>query len=409
MINYIAYEYGLVNALLMSRVPRDVIKHIKPEYFNNQECKKIIKSVHKIILSGGSPDIASILAHDTTLSIDTLSDIADYDTSEAGYNDCLKAIKERSDKEALSVRLKESILRLKNDEPIQDIINDISGFKTGVGRLEMAHVSDVCMSSMDEYERIINGEVVGYYSGIEGFDKHFCGIESGLCFIAARPHMGKTTFSLFLAYMFAKQGYRVWYHTLEDMKKSLTASLACMLLNRDYRDYKAGYIPVEDLSGAFAEIANSNLFINEKRFSISELSMECNSRRKDFDIMFVDQLSHIDGKGHTIREQFTANVRGLQRIQKQGCFPMFVCAQISRKTEDRENKKPMMSDLKETGAIEEDADLILFPFRPAVYNKDIDSRIMEVHIAKDKLTKETGKFSLIKGKGGFQSIISKQE
>lgn len=402
------HEYALLGGILTGKAPKEIVDSIKPEYFENPEAKRIFKAIQAVHAKEQRiDDVANVISQDSKLDMLTLSSIADYAMLKSEPFENLAAIREQYDRKVLYSKLVAGATALKSGENIAKVMETITDTKTGLNRLELTPVQEICFQALDEYEMIKAKKRIGYFTGIDAMDEHFKGCESGLYVIAARPHMGKTTFMLFLAYSFAKMGYRVWIHSLEDQKKNLIISLACMILNRDYQDYKAGYIDQKELSGVLGEISQLPLFINEKRFGISELGAEINARRDEIDMVFVDQLSHIDGTGNTIREVFTRNIRGLFKIQKTHKLPLFVSAQINRKTEDRENKQPTMSDLKESGAIEEDADVILFPFRPSVYNEGIDSRVMEVIVVKDKLTKKTGKFTLMKTKGGFSSVVRK--
>jgi len=389
--NLETHEIGLIAAIISGNTTADIIDLIKPEYLYTSDAKRVFRAIQqakndKLNVS----DIANVASYLDAPDIDYLSSVVDYVTPNVTAYDHLNKIKERYDRQNVLVKLKKAYADIQNGEQIPNTLDQLSSTQYGLRRLEMVSASKVCNSSYAKYEKILKGELVGYRSDVEGLDNHFAGFQPGLYNIAGRPSMGKTTFSTFLAYSFAKAGYKVWYHTLEDTRDILSESLACSLLNRNYRDFRKGYISKEDIAKAFAEISNSGLVFNQLRFGIAELQTEVNIRKDEFDIIFIDQLSHIEGSGQTMREIFTKNVQGLQKIQKAGNFPLFFNAQVNRKAEERENKRPNLSDLKEAGAIEEYSDVVMFPFRPGYYDKNMDQRLLEVIIAKDKLTKQTG-------------------
>ena len=225
--------------------------------------------------------------------------------------------------------------------------------------------------------------VTGVPSGYTDLDKLTAGFHSGdLVIIAGRPAMGKTTFAMNVAQYAAVDAtgktYPAAIFSLEMPKEQLVERLLCSLARVDLSRLRTGHLQENDwpkLTKAAGGLHDAKIFIDDTP-SISVMELRSKARRlkaeHDIGLIVIDYLQLMRGSANPeSRQQEISEIsRSLKALAKELCIPVIALSQLNRGLEQRADKRPMMSDLRESGAIEQDADLIMFVYREEVYEKD---------------------------------------
>ena len=216
----------------------------------------------------------------------------------------------------------------------------------------------------------------GIKTGFSRFDEMTNGLHDGsLTVFGGRPSMGKTALALNVASHVASSGKRVGIFSLEMSREELLARLLCTRARVDSHQYRLGYLKKNErtqLARAYEEMKGWDLFIDEHA-SLDVQYMAERLREQPVDLVIVDylQLMRMQGKQRENRTQEVgAHSRGLKLLAREIRKPVITLSQLSRALELRENKRPTMSDLRESGDIEQDADIVAFVYREEVYKRD---------------------------------------
>ena len=258
-------------------------------------------------------------------------------------------------------------------------------------------IKQVVLNALDKIEKASKnkGTVTGIPTGFIDLDYKTSGFQpSDLILIAARPSMGKTAFVLNVAQNMAfKEGKTVAIFSLEMSKEQLVNRLFSLESKVDSQALRTGNLTDEDwaklIEGA-AVVGKSNLIIDDTPgISIAELRSKCRKFKLEHNlgIIIIDYLQLMSGgKRSESRQQEISEIsRSLKAVARELNVPVVALSQLSRAVEQRPDHRPMLSDLRESGAIEQDADVVMFLYRDDYYNKDTDKKnIAEVIIAKQR-------------------------
>ena len=258
-------------------------------------------------------------------------------------------------------------------------------------------IRQVVMNAMDRIEAAskMKGSVTGIPTGFLDLDYKTAGLQpSDLILIAARPAMGKTAFVLNIAQHVAfHQNKTVAIFSLEMSKEQLVNRMFSLESNVDAQHLRTGQLNDEEwekLIESAGIIGRSNLFIDDTPgITIAELRTKCRklSLENNLSMIIIDYLQLMSGSGRSeSRQQEISEIsRSLKGLARELNVPVLALSQLSRAVEQRPDKRPMMSDLRESGAIEQDADIIMFIYRDDYYNHDTDRKdIAEIIIAKQR-------------------------
>ena len=259
-------------------------------------------------------------------------------------------------------------------------------------------IRQVVMNAMDKIEKASKnkGNVTGVATGFIDLDYRTAGMQpSDLILVAARPSMGKTAFVLNIAQHVAfKLNQTVAIFSLEMSKEQLVNRLFSLESRVDSQHLRTGNLSDaewEKLIESAGVIGKSNLIIDDTPgISISELRSKCRKYKLDHDLkmIIIDylQLMSGSGRGSDSRQQEISDIsRSLKALARELNVPVIALSQLSRAVEQRPDHRPMLSDLRESGAIEQDADVVMFIYRDDYYNKDTDRKgIAEIIIAKQR-------------------------
>lgn len=300
------------------------------------------------------------------------------------------------------------------NEDTDKVLNEaeelILGIRNSQNKTEFQHIAKPLREAIDRLEVIVennnNNEnqtiYTGLPSGFKNLDNVTNGFQNGdLIILAGRPSMGKTAFALNIAENVAlnktanDRPYSVAVFSLEMSSLSLTERLLSSVSKVPFADLKRGTIKDEHwhlLSNAINDISNMNLYINEQgaldvntlRSQARHLSNQITNgyyltdeqrekqQNQRLDLIIIDYLQLINGsnKNYTKVYEVAEITRGLKTLAKELNVPVICLSQLSRDVESRPDKRPLMKDLRDSGAIEQDADLCIFMYRDEYYNKD---------------------------------------
>ncbi|HJA92514.1 MAG TPA: replicative DNA helicase [Candidatus Eisenbergiella merdipullorum] len=259
-------------------------------------------------------------------------------------------------------------------------------------------IREVVMNAMDKIEKAShsNGNVTGIATGFIDLDYRTAGMQpSDLVLIAARPSMGKTAFVLNIAeYVAFHSGECVAIFSLEMSKEQLVNRLFAMESKVDSQHLRTGNLSDlewEKLIESAGMIGQSKLIIDDTPgISVAELRSKCRKFKLEMDVKMVIidylQLMSGSGRGNESRQQEISDIsRSLKALARELQVPVLALSQLSRAVEQRPDHRPMLSDLRESGAIEQDADVVMFIYRDDYYNPDTDKKgIAEINIAKQR-------------------------
>ena len=290
-----------------------------------------------------------------------------------------------------------------DSQPLEDILEDTEKSVFDViqqrGGSEFEPIRDVVLRTLDSIEKAAKqkGNITGLETGFRDLDAKTAGLQkSDLILIAARPAMGKTAFVLNIAeYVALHSNSTIALFSLEMSKEQLVKRMLAMNSMVDSQKIRTGDLEDDDwdkLVGSVRKIGNSNLVIDDTSgITASELRSKCRKLKieQGLDLVIIDYLQLMTGAGKRksdSRQQEISDIsRSLKVMARELNVPVIALSQLSRAVESRPDKLPMLSDLRESGAIEQDADIVMFIYRDEYYNPDSEKKgVAEVIVAKQR-------------------------
>ena len=259
-------------------------------------------------------------------------------------------------------------------------------------------IKQVVINALDKIEKASKqkGSVTGIATGFVDLDYQMAGLQpSDLILIAARPSMGKTAFVLNIAqYVAIHSQQTTAIFSLEMSKEQLVNRMFSLESRVDAQKLRSGNLTDADwemlIEGA-GNVGRSKLIIDDTPgISISELRSKCRKYKLEHDLklIIIDYLQLMSGSGRhsESRQQEISDIsRSLKALARELNVPVVALSQLSRAVEQRPDHRPMLSDLRESGAIEQDADVVMFIYRDDYYNKDSEMKgISEIIVAKQR-------------------------
>ncbi len=288
-------------------------------------------------------------------------------------------------------------------EDVEDIMNvaekkifDIMQNKNSKG---YSPIKEVLVGTFAELERLYNqkGYITGVETGFSDLDYKTSGFhKSDLIIIAARPAMGKSAFAINIAtHAAANKNVPVVIFNLEMSKEQVANRILCSEAMVDGNKIRTGKIDDNEwikLANASGRLAEAPIYIDDTPgISVTEIRAKCRKLKleKDIGMVIIDYLQLVQGSGKRLigsREQEISEIsRSLKILAKELDIPVIALSQLSRSAEKRDDKRPMLADLRESGAIEQDADIVMFLYRDDYYNQDSEKKnIAEVILAKHR-------------------------
>ena len=283
-----------------------------------------------------------------------------------------------------------------DSQPLEDILEDTEKSVFDViqqrGGSEFEPIRDVVLRTLDSIEKAAKqkGNITGLETGFRDLDAKTAGLQkSDLILIAARPAMGKTAFVLNIAeYVALHSNSTIALFSLEMSKEQLVKRMLAMNSMVDSQKIRTGDLEDDDwdkLVGSVRKIGNSNLVIDDTSgITASELRSKCRKLKieQGLDLVIIDYLQLMTGAG---KRKSDSRQQEISDMARELNVPVIALSQLSRAVESRPDKRPMLSDLRESGAIEQDADIVMFIYRDEYYNPDSEKKgVAEVIVAKQR-------------------------
>ena len=284
------------------------------------------------------------------------------------------------------------------DDILETVQKSIFSITQDTLQKDFEEIDPVLIKTFDKIDKIAShkGTVIGVPSGFHELDQKTTGFQNGdLIIIAGRPAMGKTSFALNMMRNAAIDSKKkIGFFSLEMANEQLAMRLLCSEARVDSNLVRRGDLPksqYKNLSLAVGPLSKSDIYLDDTpALSILELRAKARRLKNDvnLDMIIVDYLQLMQGpRGAENRQQEIATIsRSMKALAKELEIPIVALSQLSRAVEQRTgSKKPLLSDLRESGAIEQDADVVIFLYRDEVYNKDADNEgKAEIIVAKQR-------------------------
>ena len=386
------------------------IETLKEDAFYREDNRAIYQAI--INLYSKSEPIDIITLKDELESMDKFEQVGGYEylaslpdkvPTTANVQKYIKIVEEKAILRKL-IKTANEIIELGYDpaEDVEDIMDnaekkifDIMQSKNQKG---YTPIKDVLVESFTKLEELYNRKqhITGVPTGFVELDYKTAGLHgSELILVAARPAMGKTAFALNIATNAALRGNApVAIFSLEMSKEQLVNRILCSEAMVDSNKVRTGKLEEDDwvkLAGAIGPLSESEIYIDDTPgISVMEIRTKCRKLKmeKNIGLVVIDYLQLVQGsnKRQASREQEISEIsRSLKILAKEINVPVIALSQLSRAVEQRPDHRPMLSDLRESGAIEQDADIVMFLYRDDYYNKESEKKdIAEVIIAKQR-------------------------
>jgi replicative DNA helicase len=319
-----------------------------------------------------------------------LTELIDAVPSAANILHYTKVVKEKAVLRHLISAATEISTRCYDDHPeIDEFLDEAEQviFSIGESRIQsgFVHVRPLMTESFKTIERLYDRKenITGIPSGFKDLDALTAGFQpSDLTIIAGRPSMGKTSFALNVAMNAAiEAGVPTGVFSLEMSKEQIALRILCARARVNLKSLRTGFLTSDDwghLTLAVGNISDAPLYIDDTP-AINTLEIRAKARRlkkeQDLGLIIVDYLQLMRGatKSDSREKEISEISRSLKALAKELNVPVIALSQLNRKVEERPNKRPQLADLRESGAIEQDADVIIFIYRDEVYNKSEDN------------------------------------
>lgn len=289
-----------------------------------------------------------------------------------------------------------------NDDEVEDVLNDAEKNILDVSQRKRSgafqNIKDVLIDVYDNIEQLHHhkAQVTGVASGYRDLDQITSGFQrNDLIIIAARPSVGKTAFALNIAQNVAIHAEEnVAIFSLEMGAEQLVSRMLCAEGNIDAQRLRTGRLEAEDwgkLTMAMGSLSNAGIYIDDTPgIRVSDIRSKCRRLKQEngLGMILIDYLQLIQGSANSRenRQQEVSEIsRSLKALARELNVPLIALSQLSRGVESRQDKRPMMSDLRESGSIEQDADIVGFLYRDDYYDQESEKQnIIEIIISKQR-------------------------
>lgn len=385
------------------------IERLKPEDFYREDNKQIYTAILNIYNKAEPIDIITLKAElssmgklDAVGGLEYIVELPEKVPTTANVDRYIKIVEEKSLLRNL-IRAANEILSsgYAQEDDIENIVDhaekkifDVMQKKSQKG---YTTIKDVLVESFTKLEELYNQKehITGVPTGFAELDKKTAGLHgSELILIAARPAMGKSAFALNIgSYAATRANVPVAIFSLEMSKEQVGNRILCSEALVDSNNVRTGELNDEELgklAETSGELSQAPIYIDDTPgISVMEIRAKCRKLKleKNIGLVIIDYLQLIQGSGKTSsREQEIAEIsRSLKILAKEIEVPVIALSQLSRAVEARPDHRPMLSDLRESGSIEQDADIVMFLYRDDYYNEDSEKKnIAEVIIAKQR-------------------------
>lgn len=407
--HHIEAEQSILGALLIDRNSlSEVSGKLKPEDFYLEKHKEIYEAIISLYEDSLPVDIVTVsdaLSRRGTLekvgNLDYIAQLANSIPTTANVMHYVNIVQDKALLRKL-IQVSGEIMDISFQGVAEgvDVLNQaeksVFEISQGMNRTGLEHINSVLDTTFSHLEELCQnkGELTGVPSGFIDLDRKTSGFQnSDLILVAARPAMGKTSFVLNIAVNAALRGFPVAIFSLEMSKTQLVNRILSLESMVELEKMRTGKLEAEDwkkIGFSLGPLSKSPIYIDDNA-SINTMEMLSKLRKlklnKGLGLVIIDYLQLMEGRKRSEnRQQEISDIsRSLKIMAKELNVPIIALSQLSRAPETRNDHRPVLSDLRESGAIEQDADMVMFLYRDDYYNEDSEKRnIVEVIIAKHR-------------------------
>jgi len=299
-------------------------------------------------------------------------------------------------------------LAMESDRPVDEVLDAaeaavfaVADRRVGEG---LSRLGPLLQETLEKIEEIgtQGGDITGVPTGFKGIDKKLAGLHpANLVVVAARPSMGKSALALNIAQNVAETGKPVAFFTLEMSREEVVQRLLASMASVDSNKLRTGQLGPEmwqKLARESSKLYEMPFFVDDSPdLTVTAIRAKCRrlKRKSDLGLVVVDYLQLMQGPSRSDnRQQEIAEIsRSLKNLARELHVPVIAVSQLNRQLEQRENKRPRLGDLRESGAIEQDADIVMFVYRNEYYDPD------------DVSTKGTAELNIAKHRAGATGLV----
>lgn len=405
---HIESEQAVLGGLLIDPNAFDRIDWLREIDFYREDHRVIFRHI-TLLLSSNQPvdavtvaeSLASAGISEEEIGLAYLGQLASNTASAANIRRYAESVSEkRKLRDLLAVSAQISDLTKETSRSAADLVDEAQSlvFKLAEGvevENEPACVGSFLGEVIDAIQARFDsdGKISGLPTGFSDLDDKTCGMNGGdLIIIAGRPSMGKTSFALNIAeHVALREEKTVLVFSMEMAKAQLAERMLSSVGRIPLQSIRSGKMEDDHfsrLSFALGKLFESKLIVDDKpALRISQMRSRCRrvAKKHGLSLIVVDYIQLAAGDGQSREQEVSGISRGLKALAKEFNVPVVALSQLSRKVEDRGDKRPMLSDLRESGAIEQDADLILMMYRDEYYNREsYDKGTAEIIIGKQR-------------------------
>lgn len=425
-------EQSVLGAMILDKEAiNTAIEIIRPNDFYKEANKEIFESILILFNKNEPVDLITLSEElkrrgtlENTGGVTYLANLSSGVATTANTKYYCKIVEEKAILRRLIKASDEVIAKSYEDsDEVNSIIEtaekNIFDITQGRNREGFSPISEVLLSSFSQIEeRAANqGALTGLTTGFTDLDHKISGLQKAdLILLAARPSMGKTAFGINIVTNAAlKAGAQVAIFSLEMSKEQLVQRMISATAHVDLQKIISGSLAEDEwieIINSMSPLSQAGIYIDDTPgISLMEMKAKCRRLKieKGLDLVMIDylQLMQLEGKQESRQQEISSISRGLKALAKEMECPVIALSQLSRAPELRSDHRPILSDLRESGAIEQDADIVMFLYRDEYYHEDSELKnIGEVIIAKHR-NGPTGNLELV-WKGEYTKFLNKE-
>jgi replicative DNA helicase len=417
-------EESLLSALFIKGNCFDLAEGLKPKHFYKSAHGKIFNSMLSLHKKHEPIDLVTVaqeLIEKEELEsvggaayLSTISEASPMALNIVSYAKIIKDLSKARELIAIASGIVEKGFSVSDiEEYISESQKRVLEIQTTSSKDKIYNMESLMHEAVDRIEKAQASDTEqGFKFGMPMLDTFTNITGSKLFLIAGRPAMGKTALALSIALYLANRGIKVGFLSIEMDKDDLSDRLLSIESNINslcfYSKDTLGDESIRKLYTSAENLSVLPIYVDDSDCNIQDVERKCRKFKKiGCEIIFIDQLSKIRGeRGKSKFEQYTENCSAIALLKKELRIPIGLLCQIGRGVESTNDKVPTMSDLKQTGMLEEDADLIYLIFRPGYYDDNIDASRSDIILAKNRqgatgteqqvtFNKKRGMFNLI--------------
>ncbi|MCR5585250.1 MAG: replicative DNA helicase [Lachnospiraceae bacterium] len=403
-------EQSVIGAMIMDKEAIFVaMDALRPEDFYEKEFMLMYQAIADLAQAGKAVDMTTVIAKLREMEVapelcgmEHIRQVIDATPTSANIKHYVDIVSSKS----LERKLIKTLETLRDkafsdncpiDELLEDTEKEVFQIVQNRGSAEFEDIKQIVYRTLKNIESAAknNSRITGIATGLRDLDAKLAGFQkSDLILLAARPSMGKTALALNIAnYVAVRSHIPTVIFSLEMSKESLVKRIMSMNSRVSSETIRTGQLKDNewaDLIEASRDIGESGLIIDDTPgIKVSELRSKCRKLKleKNIGLVMIDYLQLMSGSGHSeSRQNEVAEIsRSLKALAREIDCPVLALSQLSRAVESRDNKRPMLSDLRESGSIEQDADVVMFIYRDEYYNKDTEKPgVAEIIVGKQR-------------------------